>query len=84
MDLLPDQLLIVAAFRSFGAFVLLSITAAEATTLSDDDVAALKELGATDALLDDLRARAQQAAPDRIFELDFEQQTVSVEAVAEK
>lgn len=75
--ILPDQLAIVQVFRMLGIVVLLDITAAEAATLSVDDVAALRELGATDPMLDDLRAQAAHA-PGRVFELDFEAQRVTV------
>jgi len=77
--LLPDQLAIVAAFRSLEIFVRLSITAAEATTLSEDDVAALHELGATGALLDEVRRQAQAAPPDRIYTLDVDTQQVTID-----
>lgn len=77
--ILPHQLAIVDGLRRLGIFVLLSVTAAEARTLSDEDVAALRELGATDALLDDLRGQAQQAPPGRVFSLDFERQAVTIE-----
>lgn len=77
--ILPHQLAIVEMFRTLGISVLLSVTAAEAQALSDDDVAALRELGATASLLTSLRAQAQGAPPERIFSLDFEQQAVTIE-----
>lgn len=77
--ILPHQLVLVEMFRLVGIAVRLSVTRAEALMLSSDDVAAIRELGATDALLDDLRSQAAAATLDTIFSLDFEHQTVTIE-----
>ena len=77
--ILPYQLAICDLFRRLEIVVLLSVTAAEVATLSDEDVAAMRSLGATDGLLAALRAQAQAAPDDRIFALDFDAQTVTIE-----
>jgi hypothetical protein len=68
-------------FRVFGLHVVLVLTKEQVNTLSDDDVAALREVGASDQLIWDVRLQARKAAPERIFfELDLDQQTVTVSA----
>lgn len=74
---LDYQLAIVQVFRELGLRVRLSLTRAEAATLSVDDVEALKELGAGPRLLDDVRALGLLGS-DEILEVDFETQSVTV------
>jgi hypothetical protein len=78
--ILREQLGIVGLLRSLAFDVTLSITSAEAATLSPEDLAALRELGATDALLEQLRTLAREGPEHVVFEVNFTQQTVTVSA----
>jgi hypothetical protein len=71
------QLAIASFFRqTLGIVVTVDVTSAEAATMSDDDVTALRELGVSDAMLDVVRVTA--ALPNRVMRLDFDRQTVTV------
>jgi hypothetical protein len=72
------QLALASLFQLIGLNVLVSITAREAHTLSEDDAALLREYGASEKLLAELRAQAATAPSTQIFDLDFEAQTVTV------
>ncbi len=79
---LAFQITITRRFReTIDLYVLLDITSAEVATLTADEAEALRELGATDAMLAQLRELAQ--TPDRHFALDFARQAVLTYATAD-
>ena len=73
---LDHQLAIVESFRAAGLLVTLCITSAEVRSFSAEDEASLRELGATDGMVERLRNMADE--PGQIFELDFTARTVTV------
>lgn len=59
----------------------LCLTSAEVRALTAEDVGLLRELGADDVMLDDLRRVAQVAG--QVMRLDFDTKTVTVGAPAQ-
>jgi hypothetical protein len=60
-----------------GVFPVLVLSSEEARTLTADDLVLLAELGATDAMIGDLRLLA--LTPGRALRLDFAAQRVTIE-----
>lgn len=81
MNLRQQIGLVSLLHRIFGArgapaqTAVLELTSAEARTLTAEDAHAMRELGATDAMLVDLQRRAQ--VPGLVFTMDFADLTVS-------
>jgi len=72
----PDQNAFVVLY-AIGVLPTLYLTSEEANTLTADDVELLREIGAGEAIFDQLRELARE--PGRRLRLDFEQQTVAIE-----
>jgi hypothetical protein len=65
------------ALYDLGIFPILTLTSADVRAFTAADVAELRDLGATDGMLDELRELAR--VPDRRLRLDFELRTVAIE-----